>query len=208
MPPGVIEYITNHGYLAIFLLVFAQEIGIPNPVPNELVLMFSGYLTFKGIIYLPLVILTAMSADFIGTVLLYTVFYFFGTYILKHKPRWLPISDKKVNDFSSRISKGGQWSIYIGRFTPLVRGYTSVITGFLRIKPVIFLPIALITATAWSAAYVIAGRMLGPYWSYAGNKMGEIKFITLITVLIILIIITIRYFRKATKRKQIKQQTL
>ena len=28
-------YITRYGYLAIFLLVFLQELGVPNPVTNE-----------------------------------------------------------------------------------------------------------------------------------------------------------------------------
>ena len=69
-------FIINYGYLAIFALVFLQEVGIPNPVPNELVLIFSGYLAFKGILYLPLVILAAVSADFIGTNILYFTFYF------------------------------------------------------------------------------------------------------------------------------------
>ncbi len=48
MPEDVVYYVTRYGYLAIFILVFLQEIGMPNPFPNELLLIFSGYLTFKG----------------------------------------------------------------------------------------------------------------------------------------------------------------
>ena len=48
MPPTFSAYIIKYGYLAIFSLVFLQEIGVPNPVPNELVLLFSGYLTSTG----------------------------------------------------------------------------------------------------------------------------------------------------------------
>ncbi|MCX6740828.1 MAG: hypothetical protein NTY61_00295 [Candidatus Parcubacteria bacterium] len=46
MPHSLAVFITHYGYLAIFFLVFLQEIGVPNPVPNELVLLFSGYLAF------------------------------------------------------------------------------------------------------------------------------------------------------------------
>jgi membrane protein DedA with SNARE-associated domain len=48
MSPSLSAYILKYGYMAIFSLVFLQEIGVPNPVPNELVLLFSGYLTSIG----------------------------------------------------------------------------------------------------------------------------------------------------------------
>jgi membrane protein DedA with SNARE-associated domain len=194
MPPEVSAFIINYGYLAIFILVFSQEIGIPNPVPNELVLIFSGYLTFTGLLSLPLVVLTCLSADFIGTNILYFVFYFFGRYILQHKPRWLPLSEKRIDKLSKRVTKGGLWTIYFGRITPFIRGYTSVIAGLIQIKPGIFLPIAIISAATWSAICVITGRILGPYWSYAGSKVGNIKYAVLIIITIILLIFITRYF--------------
>lgn len=201
MPPEVSDFITNYGYLAIFFLVFTQEMGIPNPVPNELVLMFSGYLAYKGILYLPFVILISVSADIIGTGILYTLFYFLGNYILKHKPRWFPISEKSIHKYTSQISKGGKWTIYVCRVTPFVRGYTSIIAGLLQIKARIFLTIALISAITWSAICVITGYLLGPYWSYAGEKLGSAKFIILIAALIIVIIILFRYFKNRSDAK-------
>ena len=202
MPPEVIAFITSYGYLAIFLLVFSQEIGIPNPVPNELVLLFSGYLSFKEILSLPLVILTSVAADFIGTNILYFVFYFFGQYILRHKPRWLPISEKTIHKLSAKISAGGLWTIYIGRITPFIRGYTSVITGLLQIKPRVFLPIAIISATTWSSVCVITGRLLGPYWSFVGYKTGNLKFIILTLVALILCLVIFRYLKKRAAIKE------
>ena len=202
MPPDLIIFIARYGYLAIFILVFAQEIGIPNPVPNELVLMFSGYLIFKGILFFPFVILITMSADFIGTSILYIVFYFFGDYILKHKPRWLPISDKTINKVSARISKGGLSTIYICRLLPFIRGYTSVITGLLQIKPNVFLPIALISAATWSSVYVLTGRILSPFLNFSEIKTGKVKLAMLITVIVILtVIIMVRYLKKRSALK-------
>src|SRR5665811_2130434 len=127
MPEEVVYYVTRYGYLAIFVLVFLQEIGMPNPFPNEILLMFSGYLSFKGLLYLPSVILTVVLADFIGTNILYFIFYSAGPFIMQKKPKWIPLSDKMISRLSDRISKGGKLSIYIFRVTPFTRGYTSVI---------------------------------------------------------------------------------
>ena len=202
MPPEVVSFIANYGYFAIFIVIFAQEIGIPNPIPNELVLMFSGYLTLKGILILPVIILVAVIADIIGTGILYSVFYFSGFYILKHKPRWLPIPENSINKLSKRLSKGGRWKIFIFRLTPFIRGYTSIAVGLLQIKPKTFLPIALVSGITWSAICVITGRILGPYWIVIGEKMGNLKPILIITVLIIiLIIVLVRYFQKRSAIK-------
>jgi membrane protein DedA with SNARE-associated domain len=192
----VIAFIIHYGYLAVFLIVFSQEVGIPNPIPNELVLMFTGYLTFKGILFLPLVILVAVSADFSGTSILYTVFYFSGVFIMKHKPKWFPVSESSISKLSARIVKGGIWRLYLCRVTPFLRGYTSIIAGLLKIKPRIFLPVAAISAATWAAIYVIAGRLLGPWWSYAGTKLGSMKYYILAAVVLVFLIVgLVRHFR-------------
>ena len=194
MPEEVIQYIVKYGYLAIFVLVFLQEIGAPNPIPNELVLVFSGYLTFMGILKLPLVILAVILADLAGTTILHTVFYFFGAYILQHKPRWLSNPVNTILKLKERLSKGGLAGIYIGRLTPFIRGYTSVIAGLLQIKYVTFFPIALITATIWATIYITAGIMLGPFWNRVAPHISNIKYIMLLVLAAVILIILLRAF--------------
>ncbi|MHB1921007.1 MAG: DedA family protein [Chitinophagaceae bacterium] len=204
MPPDLVLYITHHGYLAIFVLIFLQEIGVPNPVPNELVLMFSGYLTYRGILSIPLVILTAVTADFTGTNILYFVFFNFGAYILRHKPKWLPISQNSIEKMTTRVSKGGLWTIYLGRVTPFIRGYTSVTAGLLHLKPRVFLPIAFFSALTWASAYVIAGHFLGPSWQKVMEHNKNIKLILLFILAGIILIFTLISLigRKLNKKKE------
>ena len=188
MPDEVIIYITNYGYLGIFVLVFLQEIGAPNPIPNELVLLSSGYMIFMGLLKFPFVIIAAVIADFSGTSILHTLFYFSGTYILQKKPRWMPIPIKAIYKLKQRISANGLAGIYIGRLTPFIRGYTSVIAGLLQIKSEIFLPIALITASIWASLYVVAGILLGPFWNYVISNIKNFKYILIVVFSMVLII--------------------
>jgi membrane protein DedA with SNARE-associated domain len=188
--------------MAIFILVFLQEIGMPNPIPNELVLMFSGYLSFKGLLYLPFVIFTVISADFIGTNILYVIFYNVGPYIIQKKPKWVPFSATMVDRLSRKISEGGQFSIFIFRVTPFTRGYTSVITGLLHIKPRIFLPIALISASAWATIYAVAGYIIGPSWNMVTKDIGSFKYIMLaVLITIFCTVLFIYYYRKKGQNK-------
>jgi membrane protein DedA with SNARE-associated domain len=179
-------YITKYGYLAIFLLVFLQELGVPNPVTNEFVLLFSGYLAFSGILDLWLVVLTAVAADLIGTTILYAVFYRFGGYIMDHRPRWIPISREHIDRIAQKISKRQRWGIYVGRLLPFLRGYASVAAGLLPIEPKVFIPAVIVSAITWSGGYVIAGRLLGPYWEQVAERIGGVECVVLGATLIVI----------------------
>lgn len=185
MPEELAIYITKYGYLAIFSLVFLQEIGVPNPVPNELVLLFSGYLAYSGILSFPLVFFAVVAADFIGTSLLYFIFYFLESTFLKKAPKWFPV--KKVEKFTEKIAKKGMFSIYLGRLLPYARGYISVAAGLVRIPPKIFLITVFLSAVTWSGGYALAGRLLGKEWESFSAKFGTSEAI-IITFLFIGII--------------------
>jgi len=172
-------YIERYGYVAIFLMVLLQELGVPNPVTNEFVLLFSGYLAFSGILSLRLVFLTAVSADCIGTTILYLVFYTCGRFILDRSPRWFPLSPAQIKRLAELIGRRKQLGIYVGRLTPFLRGYASVAAGVLMIRPRVYLPAVVLSAVTWSGGYVIAGRLAGPYWEQAAGKIGRLESIAL-----------------------------
>jgi membrane protein DedA with SNARE-associated domain len=198
MPEEVVIFVASYGYLAIFILIFLQEIGMPNPFPNELLLIFSGYLTYQGLLSFPLVIITAISADFIGTNILYFIFLNTGTFIIQKKPRWLPLSDKLIEKLSAKMTKGGKLSIYIFRITPFTRGYASVITGLLQIKPKVFLPIAFISATTWAIVYVTIGRLIGPSWNIFLQNIDNFKYVMIGLLVLILCLVVYISSRKKT----------
>jgi len=202
MPEEVVNYITNYGYLAILILVFLQEIGMPNPFPNELLLVFSGYLSFKGLLFLPFVILTAVSADFIGTNILYLLFYYAGDFIIRKKPKWIPLSSGIIDRLSSKVSKGGKLTMFIFRLTPFTRGYTSVIAGLLSVRPKVFLPVAFLSAATWASIYVLTGYYIGPYWDLFMQHIERFKFVMIAILLTVLFLMFLIHFLK--KRKAIR----
>jgi membrane protein DedA with SNARE-associated domain len=204
MPEEIVYYVTHYGYLAIFILIFLQEIGMPNPFPNELLLMFSGYLSFKGLLFIPLVIISAVSADFIGTTILYFLFYYTGSAILKKRPKWFPLSDRVIRRFTAKISRGGKFSIFIFRLTPFTRGYASVITGLLQFKPGVFLPIAALSASTWASIYVACGYLMGPSWDLFIKHIDRFKYVLLTVLAITLCLALIIKYNCREKERRIQ----
>lgn len=202
MPEEIVYYITRYGYLAIFILIFLQEIGMPNPIPVEVTVLFTGYLSFKGLLYLPFVIITAAAADFIGANVLFTVFYTSGRFLIQNKPKWIPISETKINRFREKINSGGWLSIFLFRLMSVTRGYASIITGLVHIKPWKYLPIVIISAFTWTILYAILGFILGPSWNIIINNIDHFKFVMLGILFIIICFYIFRWFKK----KQLTQK--
>ncbi|HTB07058.1 MAG TPA: DedA family protein [Bacteroidia bacterium] len=195
------DYFAQYGYYAIFICVFLQEIGIPNPITNEFVLIFCGYLSYKGSLNIYEVILVAVSADFIGTILLFFVFYFFSKWLIDHSPKWLPLTGDKIEILKKRVLRNGQRSIFMGRMTPFVRGYVSVAAGMLNVGHKAFIGTVIVSAIIWNAGLVVLGRLIGPYWNIMLKESGVIEKVVLIIVLIAVILFIGRYF----KRKQLER---
>jgi membrane protein DedA with SNARE-associated domain len=180
MSAMVIHFIGSYGYVAVFLLVFLQEIGVPNPVPNEIVLLFSGSLGASGILYFPYIVLVVITADILGALLLYVVFYRYGKALLAKIP--LPISAKKIEQLTYDISKREWWGVFLGRLMPFLRGYAAVVAGVTRMKFSSFLSSIIISALLWSGGFATIGRILGIYWVQAESVVHYIEICSLLLI--------------------------
>ncbi len=194
--PELAFYLTKYGYYAIFLLVFIQELGIPNPITNELVLIFCGYLSYTGTLNFYKVIIVAISADFIGTTILFFIFYSFSKWLIEHSPKWLPLTGETIEKLKKKLLKRGNRSVFIGRLTPFLRGYVSVAAGMLHVKPKAFLGTVIISAITWSGGLVLLGRLIGPYWNQMIKERGVIENISIVIVLIVIITFVGKYFNR------------
>ena len=190
-------HISKYGYLTIFLLVFLQEVGVPNPIPNELVLLFSGYLSFTGALNVGLVLLCAIAGNLFGSVILFFVFYYFGKIIMKLKPKWIPLPKKKFESISHKIRVSRNSGIFIGRLTPFNKGYVSILSGLTHIAPSKYAITLLYTSIIWALAYVSCGYLAGPYWNIIIRNSTIIQhLVLLIAASAIVIVILLQIFKK------------
>lgn len=211
MPPELAAYIVKYGYFAIFSLVFIQELGVPNPVPTELILLFAGYLTSIGILDVKLAFITAIAGDLIGTTILCTIFYVFGHKLIERQPKWLPIKKEKVEKLKDIIDTKGRWGIFVWRLIPYVRGYASVAAGLLGIPLTVFVPMAAMSAVVASGGYIIVGHFFGTRWeSYLLQVGGTTNLILTALCVAALVFLGRRIYKQNQKRQaeQAKHQEL
>jgi len=196
------HYLEEYGYLAIFIVVFLQQIGVPNPLTNEFILLFCGYLAYSGTLNIYKAIGFAVLADFAGSILIFFIFYSFSKWLIDHSPKWLPLTGANIEKLKKRMLTHGQRSIFIGRMTPIIRGYTSVVAGMLNINRKAFMTTVLLSAIAWNGGLIVIGLLIGPYWSDMMKNSGVLRNIVFLGVFIFLITFISRYFQ----RKQMEEK--
>jgi membrane protein DedA with SNARE-associated domain len=153
------DYIAAYGYLAIFCLVLLQELGMPG-LPNELMLLYFGYLGRRAGLSYPCLISLVILADIGAAFILYTVFYHGKYFLQRIKPRWLRLPEKKIATLKSRVVSSNGRNIFIAKLTPFVRSYLPVVAGLLQVEFFLYGRIVIGTAVIWSGGWVTAGWLL------------------------------------------------
>ena len=200
MPAGLANYIIEYGYLSIFLLVFLQEIGIPS-FPNELLLLYTGYLAYKGILNIFLVLLIVVSADISGSFALYILFYCCSAFLIQHRPKWMTVPYKKIRRLKIQMRNEGGRKIFFGRLIPFLRGYVAVVAGMLRINMKSYVSMILLSALVWSGGYVMIGWLAGPFCNALFERSDYLKNYIIILPVVLILIFSVKW---GTKKQVLK----
>lgn len=159
---AVLQWVSQYGYLGIFTLMMLGIVGLP--VPDEWLLMFTGYLIYRG----DLSPAPALGAAFLGSCCGISLSYLLGTTLgasLIGKYGWLVHVDRNrlatVHAWFERI---GKWLLLVGYFIPGVRHLTAFCAGISKLRPAEFALFAFSGALFWSVSFVVVGYVVGEKW--------------------------------------------
>jgi membrane protein DedA with SNARE-associated domain len=113
---------------------------------------------------------------------------------MDRKPKWLPISEAKMEKLKNKIDASGQFGTYVGRVTPFIKGYVSVLCGLLRVSQKKYGFILVTTSVAWALVYVVGGYVAGPY--FKDMALLNERHLFMLPAGVMLVFILIQLFKK------------
>jgi membrane protein DedA with SNARE-associated domain len=159
----IFSWISSHAYLGIFSLLMLGIVGLP--VPDETLLVFTGYLVYKGDLHF----LPAVTAAFLGSIYGITLSYGLGrtggVTILKKYGYLIRLTDKRVQEVDDWFERRGKWALVLGYFVPGFRHLTALAAGASKLRYFTFAPFAYSGAFVWSTLFIVVGYLSGKEWT-------------------------------------------
>lgn len=154
----MLELIEKYSYLGLFLLLFAEEGGIPLPIPGDLFIATASALPNSNYF---LIVATVVTATLAGSTILFTLTKKLGHKLLLKYGKYIKITPQKVKKIERWFAKYGGATIIIGRLIPGLRIVTPAVAGLFDISYKTFWIYTAAAAFIWANIYFFVGKFAG-----------------------------------------------
>jgi membrane protein DedA with SNARE-associated domain len=162
MSEWIIGFVTQWGYLGIFLMMVAENI-FP-PIPSELIMPFAGFAAASGNLNVIGVLLAGVLGSIVGTLAWYVAARLLGIerfrMLCNRFGRFATISEDDIDKAVHWFGRYGQWAVLFGRLVPAIRTLISVPAGLAAMPVWKFLLVSALGTTVWTAFLTAAGYLL------------------------------------------------
>ena len=155
------RFIAAHEGVGLFAVIFAEELGIPLPVPGDVAIMWGGYLTTLGRLSFTEAMVCVVAAATTGSAVLLFISRALGHRFLVRYGRFVGLTHEKLQRAESAFLRWGPWAIVIGRLIPGMRIILSAFAGAFNVPYRVFVPSVLVSSIIWSAVFLELGRRVG-----------------------------------------------
>jgi len=171
----VLQWISQHGYPAIFLLLTLGIVGLP--VPDETLLTFVGYLIFSGHLRPVPAFLAGLGGSICGISISYFLGRTFGAALIHRYGRYVHLTEERIARAHGWFERAGRWGLTFGYFIPGVRHFTAYAAGMSELEPHVFAVFAYSGAFLWVTTFLTLGYYLGERWEAASATVHRWVFI-------------------------------
>jgi len=165
-------WLGQYGYSAIFFLLIGGIVGFP--VPDQLLLVVSGYLILTKSLALAPTLFAAVLGSICGITLSYVIGRCSGSYLAK--TGFAAARLEKARNYFERF---GSWTLIFGYFVPGIRNLIGFTSGMLRLKPRFFAPFAYLGAIVSSLTCVALGYFLGSQANWVLASVGRFALLSI-----------------------------
>jgi membrane protein DedA with SNARE-associated domain len=171
---SVTSFVGNHGLYAVFALMLVDAVF---PAASELVMIYGGALAagalagshvvlFGNRIDTPAWGFVAVSVAgtigyLIGSLLGWGIGAYGGRPLLERRGRWLHLGPDKLDRAEAWFDRRGDWAVFLGRLTPVVRSFISIPAGVFRSPLRRYTALTLLGSAIWCFALAGAGWGVG-----------------------------------------------
>ena len=158
----MLSLLARHSFLAILLAVAIEELGVPSPIPTDVMIVFAGTTSGGSVSQLALYFVALTLASAIGGSGLYAIVRRGGRPLVDRFGRYVHLGPERLARAEALLMRGGWGTIALGRAIPGVRYATVIACGLLKVPFPRYLAGHVAGSSAYVAAFLALGATFGP----------------------------------------------
>jgi membrane protein DedA with SNARE-associated domain len=196
------NFVRDIGYPGLFLLIVLESTFVP--VPSLLIMPFAGFLAQRGDFSLAWVLAINSSAALTGSLASYGFGAFGGQPLLLKYGKYIFVRPADLEKTQQFFARHGAWTVFIGRFVPVVRHVISVPAGIARMPLRQFLLQTFLGSSLWGGGLIVVGYVLGSRWESIAKSAKRIDLVIAIAIALTILAFIVRFMvRRRRDRREL-----
>jgi membrane protein DedA with SNARE-associated domain len=137
------------------------------PIPDETLLVISGYLISRGRLQPLLTFACCTSGSICGITISFLIGRFVGHPVIYRYGHYVSIKAEHIERVHRWYRRTGEWLLTFGYFVPGVRHFTALVAGMSELEWGIFALFAYSGAAIWVLTFLALGYFVGDHWQLA-----------------------------------------
>lgn len=193
------------GLAGVFFLMLLE--GMLLPIPSEVVMTFSGYLAFYGLLdsfgsypSIVLLLLAGSVGDLVGAWIAYAIGKYGGDPFIIHYGKYFFLKADTIERTKTWFYKYGDISVFTTRFLPVFRTFISIPAGIATMD---FKKFSIYTLTGdliYNAVLIYLGILFGSHWELLLKYFDEFSYVGIAAFIIVVIYLVLRVFNSRKKQ--------
>jgi membrane protein DedA with SNARE-associated domain len=197
------HFISQYGYLAVFVLMLAESACVP--IPSELIMMFGGALSAGAVAGAHPALIGIVAAGVLGNVagsyVAWAVGKYAGQAAIRRWGRRIGIREHEIDRATAWFERHGPVAVLLGRMVPVIRTFISLPAGFAGMPAAAFGLYTTLGCIPWTAALGIAGYALGANWEHVANDFQGPTY-AIAGILVVALVVAVVLHRRRRKNEE------
>lgn len=209
MQEMILRLIEHYGYFGVAFLIAAENL-FP-PIPSEVILTFSGFMTTYAKLNVWLVIIAATIGADVGAIILYFIgrmvsAEYINRLISGKIGRILRLNPRDFMKAKNLFSKRSASTVFFCRFIPVIRSLISIPAGTAKMNLSVFMLFTTLGTFIWNAVLVWLGVYAGASWEKIVNYMNTYSTIALVLLIVVGMALVYRLFKRRSEVTDINRR--
>ena len=193
-------FIGDHGLYAVFGLMLLDSVL---PAASELVMLYAGVLASGALPGQDIVLFghridshfwgyvaiatAGVAGQTVGSIIGWAIGLYGGRPLVERHGRWLHLGPENLDRAERWFDRWGDWAVFLGRMTPVVRSFVSIPAGLARMPLGRFTLYSVLGTIPWCFGIAGAGWALGSSWESFHHDFRYVEVLVGVGILALLV---------------------